>query len=556
MPTNTVFQITFDEPMDATTVLSQTATFLYDYGAGSYRAGTGSMSSDGLTFTFVPSGTLAVNHQHSLNMHSAFDLAGNQQNGFSLFFTTTFAGDTTPPVVSGVNPVTGSTAMPRNTRIEIRFSEAVSALSLGDARLLTNGSTSVPVTKTLSDTNQLLTLRPNGLLAANRSYTVSVSGVRDTSNNVMAAPFTSTFTTGSHTDVVVPTVTATSPVSEDRGVGLNMVARLVFSEPINPLSVSGENFRLGHATGGVYLNATIAIAADRRSVTLTPDAPLLPYTRYYVQLLGFADVAGNTGGGATIYFYTAGGLDNTAPTVLAVAPPNGSSGLPVNVRVTARMSEAIDLTSLSNGSIQLTPAAAGTVTLAADRVTLTFVPSANLAPSTAYSIRISGLRDASANTMPPTTFVFTTGASATPDTTAPTIVSRSPANGAAGIGVDIVGHLHDERAHHGGGCWASLRARLRRRLGRGDHPACRRLHGRRNRHRDHLHGDGSLPGKRNDSVVHEQQQLDPGHGRVAAAEPVCAVHHGEHTGCHRTNRSDGHANERRRRTSVSMPSSR
>ena len=29
----------------------------------------------------------------------------------------------------------------------------------------------------------MLTLRPNGLLTANRNYTISVGGVRDTSNN-------------------------------------------------------------------------------------------------------------------------------------------------------------------------------------------------------------------------------------------------------------------------------------------------------------------------------------------------------------------------------------
>ena len=132
VPTNAVFQVTFDEPMDVSTVLSQTTAFLYDYGSGSYRSGTGSMSSDGLTYTFVPNGVLAVNHQHSINMSLGFDLAGNQQDGYSLFFTTTFAGDTTPPTVTAVNPAAGAAAVPRNARIEIRFSEAISAISLGE----------------------------------------------------------------------------------------------------------------------------------------------------------------------------------------------------------------------------------------------------------------------------------------------------------------------------------------------------------------------------------------------------------------------------------------
>ena len=83
------------------------------------------------------------------------------------------------------------------------------------------------------------------------------------------------------------------------------------------------------------------------------------------------------------------------------------------------MSEAIDATSVSNASIQLTPAAPGTVTLASDRVTLTFVPTANLAPSTSYAVLVTGLRDTAANTMAAANFSFTTGASGTPDTTPP-----------------------------------------------------------------------------------------------------------------------------------------
>ena len=434
VPTNSAFQLTFDEPMDAATVLSQTATFLYDYGFG-YRPGTGSISSDGLTYTFVPSGLMAVNRQHSINMSLGYDLAGNAQNSYSLYFTTTLAADTTPPLVTAVNPAAGATGTPRNALVQVRFSESVSAASLGNVRLLSNGSTPVAVTRTLSDSNRVLTLRPSSLLASSRSYTVSVAGVRDTSNNVMSGTFTSAFTTGSRTDLIGPTVVGTSPVSEDHGVGTNMVARVTFSEPIDPLLLNIDTFRIANVDGGSYLDAVVAVAADRRSATLTPSAPLRPYTRYYFQLSSIMDVAGNGGSGTFIYFYTGAGLDATPPAVVAIAPSNGLPSLPVNTRVTVVMSELIDPTSVTNASIQLGPAAAGTVTLASDRVSLTFVPSANLTASTAYSIVVSGLRDTSSNTMSPATFGFTTGASTTPDATAPGIVSRTPTTGSAGVGV-------------------------------------------------------------------------------------------------------------------------
>ena len=139
------------------------------------------MSADGLTLTFVPDGSARRQSPARASiMSTGFDLSGNQQNGFSLVFTTMFASDTTPPAVTAVNPVDGSTGVPRNARVEIRFSESIRAQNLGNVRLLTNGGTPVAVTRTLSDTNRILTLRPNGLLASNRNFTVSVSGVRDT----------------------------------------------------------------------------------------------------------------------------------------------------------------------------------------------------------------------------------------------------------------------------------------------------------------------------------------------------------------------------------------
>ncbi len=78
-----------------------------------------------------------------------------------------------------------------------------------------------------------------------------------------------------------------------------MVGRMTFSEPVDPLLLNADTFRIGNANGGPYLDAVVAIAADRRSATLTPTAPLLPFTRYYLQLASIADVAGNAGGGAT-----------------------------------------------------------------------------------------------------------------------------------------------------------------------------------------------------------------------------------------------------------------
>ena len=430
---DTVFQLTFSEPMDVPTVLAYADTLLYDWVVGRYLAGTATMSADGMTLTFDPDEPMAVNRQNGLFMSVPTDLAGNTMNSLSLNFFTNFGSDTTPPTVVAVNPVDGSANVPRNARVEIRFSESISAQGLGNVRLLINGSTAVAVTRVLSDSNRILTLKPNGLLTANRNYTISVSGVRDAGSNLMAGTFTSTFTTGSKSDLVVPAIIGTNPSPEDTGVGVNMVARVTFSEPLDPMSMNRDTFRMFNWQGGDVLDATVTLSADRRTATLTPASPLEPFNRYYFTIQGFTDVAGNTGSGPFLSFYTGSGSDTAAPTVRAVSPPNGTTGLPVNTKVMVVMSEAIDVTSVSNTSIQLTPATSATVTLAPDRVTLSLALPGNLAVSTAYSLLVSGLRDTTGNTMSNATFGFTTGASAAADTVAPTITLRIPSAGTAGV---------------------------------------------------------------------------------------------------------------------------
>jgi len=63
--------------------------------------------------------------------------------------------------------------------------------------------------------------------------------------------------------------------------------------------------------------------------------------------------------------------------VSTISPVNNQTGAPLNAQIVAVMSDAIDPTTVTNNSITVTPsggsAIAGTVTLAGDGVTLTFV---------------------------------------------------------------------------------------------------------------------------------------------------------------------------------------
>jgi len=78
---------------------------------------------------------------------------------------------------------------------------------------------------------------------------------------------------------------------------------------------------------------------------------------------------------------------------------------------------------------------AGTVSLNSSGTILTFMPSSLLAVSTNYTVTASGFTDQAGNPVVPFTSSFTTGSSGVANTTAPTVISVSPAYGASAVSV-------------------------------------------------------------------------------------------------------------------------
>src|SRR5260370_4452064 len=70
------------------------------------------------------------------------------------------------------------------------------------------GIGNLAVTKRLRNGNQRVMLVPVVPLATNTTYTVTVAGVQDVSGDTLAAPETTTFTTGIAADLTPPSVVA------------------------------------------------------------------------------------------------------------------------------------------------------------------------------------------------------------------------------------------------------------------------------------------------------------------------------------------------------------
>jgi hypothetical protein len=430
VPVNSVFSLRFNKPM-AVSTYNPGSCYVAGGLAGAVQT-TVSFSQDLTTLYMIPASNLAVGLGYYLVCSGMQDLSGNTQSYFQANFTTSFVSSVTAPQVIDTNPENGLGSVPTNTPIQILFNEPIQPTSLGQVTLTTE-STPVSVAPSFLNGNQLLVLTPSVPLLPGTPYTLSISGVLDNAGNQMSGTVTVNFTTAAGIDLTTPTVTLVDPASGSTGVGLNAQPHVTFSERINPLSLTSSTFYLENYDNGKLVPATVSIAADRMSASLSPTALLQAGTTYYLYLSSFTDVAGNVGSFSS-YFTTGTQSDTTPASVVTFSPATGSTGVPLNTNVVAVMSAQIDPTTISNSAITLSPPVAGAVTLASDGVTLTFVPSGSFNPATNYAATVSGFKDVEGNTVATATDNFTTGNLSS--TAALAVNSVTPANGVVGVPVN------------------------------------------------------------------------------------------------------------------------
>jgi len=446
VPVNSVFSIHFSKPMDlgsfnASDVGVCTSYWWCVYGSSAPIPATVSWSSDQTTVFIVPTSPLNVGDTYNLDSYYMTDLSGNPQQNFSISFTAAFSANVNPPSVVNTSPENGDTGIPTNSPVEILFSEPVQPTSVGQVALAMGGN-GVAVTPSFSNGDQLLTLTPNVPLLPNVLYTLTVTGVKDTAGNQMTGMVTVKFTTGASFNLISPSVTLVDPPNGTVGVGLNVIPHITFSEPVNELTIPTalvlyQNYEYPWSYTTVVPSA-VTVSSDRLSATITPNAPLQPNTQYYLYLCGYTDIAGNNGNCFSSYFWTGTGSDTSQPTVATISPTNGQTGVPLNAQIAAVMSNNIDPTTVTNNSITVTPqggsAIAGTVSLASDQVTLTFVAAGALNQSQLYNVRVSGFKDIEGNSVAPFASSFTTGTSVYGSGTF-SVTLINPGNGASSVPV-------------------------------------------------------------------------------------------------------------------------
>jgi hypothetical protein len=281
--------------------------------------------------------------------------------------------------------------------------------------------------------------------------------IADPSGKAVSSPATCTGST-------VPTVTARTPAPNATGIAPTDNVIATFSEAVQGVSATTFTLKPSAPVTAAAVAATFKYDSASRTATLDPSADLAANTQYTATLTGGSTAIRSLTGAplATTppWTFTTAGSTTTSPTtpppttpppttpppttpppangptVMAQAPANNASGIAAGSLVTATFSKAVQ--GVSGTSFKLrasssTTDVAAQVTYNATSRVATLKPSSSLAANTAYTATLTGgasaIRDTSGNPLPNVSWTFTTA----PDSTAPTVTSRTPSANSTGF---------------------------------------------------------------------------------------------------------------------------
>jgi len=231
------------------------------------------------------------------------------------------APDLKPPTVNFTNPVNATTGVFINRKITATFSEAMTPSTITAAFTLQDTTTPGAVTGTVTydAANHIATFSPTGNLATSHSFTGTVStAVQDLAGNALAANKVWSFTTGTTTDAVAPTVISTTPADTAVAVAVNRGILATFDKSMDAATITSTTFTL--SIGATPVSGTVANVGA--TATFTPGSNLLPSTLHTATVTtGVQDLAGNALAANKVWTFTTGAAaaQGPAPVVLGTS---------------------------------------------------------------------------------------------------------------------------------------------------------------------------------------------------------------------------------------------
>jgi hypothetical protein len=201
-------------------------------------------------------------------------------------------------------------------------------------------------------------------------------------------------------NTVPPKVDSMLPADLAPGVGLYDTVSVLFSEAMDPATITAASFTVA---GAGPLTGTVDYDDSNNAAIFTPSAPLAVNQIHTATITtGAKNIAGDPLAANMVWHFTTGSsTDTTAPTVTSTVPLSAATGVAVNDNIIAVFSEAMNSTTIVSANFIVaaggTPVS-GTVTYDLPNKRAVFDPTINLADGIVYTATVTtGVKDLAGN---------------------------------------------------------------------------------------------------------------------------------------------------------------
>ncbi len=440
VPLNTKITVMFSEPIDKTTLNSETFKIVNISGSATIS---GEIIYNENTATFIPQNNMSYNTQYTATLTTEIkDLSGNSLlESYSWSFTTGLNIDIVPLKITLTTPEKDAINVPISTNIVAIFTEQIDVSTItNDVFQVISNIDFLPIKGTVKYYGTTITFIPENDLIPGVVYTAIISkNIKDLSGNTLIENYKWSFTIGLITDTIPPQIIQTSPENKAIDISFSTNISALFSEPMDISTISSETFQIiknidNYPVAGIIMyNGT--------TLTFIPEENFEADTIYTAAITAkVKDLSGNEMGTDYVWSFTTGSIsDTTPPEVISTTPESGDSNLPFNTRITATFSESINISTITTATFQIkrdidNALTIGTVTYSG--TTATFISNEDLIPDSKYIVTITtDIKDLSENNLK-TAYIFTFNTGRIKDTTPPEVISTTPENNAINIAID------------------------------------------------------------------------------------------------------------------------
>jgi hypothetical protein len=270
---------------------------------------------------------------------------GNGNNG-----NTTAPDEITPLAVTSNAPADEAVSVGTNVKVIAVFNNEMKSATIDDTSFTLQGESEPAIVGTVSYNPDTLTaaLDPNSALTDSTLYTAVITTVvEDTADDSLLQDFTWTFTTGIGTDSTAPTVASTTPPDGATDVLRNTKVTVVFSEAIDPETVTTASVSLNDDTAGAPVPGSLRYV-NPSTVVFSPSANLEASSDHTLTLAAtITDIAANSLG-VTMKSFTTG-------TEVSLSPAAVDLGTADNYVILAKTGISTTGTTHITGDIAVSP---------------------------------------------------------------------------------------------------------------------------------------------------------------------------------------------------------